>query len=79
MKKMKKKKWDAEEIKTALKRKGYTQTRVGRECGDITVTSVGRVIGDPDRPFKEVRGFISKILGIPIKDLWPGVRGWDDE
>ncbi|MDI3260065.1 MAG: helix-turn-helix domain-containing protein [Sinobacteraceae bacterium] len=58
------------EIRIALLRAGYTQSRVARELGlhPNTVQTVVSGAGTSRRVAKR----ISEVTGIPISKLWPG-------
>ncbi len=76
-----KQKMTPQQIKHALEKAGYSQTRVGHECG-VTQSTVNRIINNTGVSHK-VRCFIADIIGRPVTDIWevkpnPTKRGRPD-
>ncbi len=58
------------DIIAALKKKGFSLTRIAREQG-VTVTSISAVVHDRDRSVHLAKR-IASIVGQPVNTLWPG-------
>lgn len=61
--------WDREDVKAALRKKGYTQESIAREVG-VCLRTVNLTIKDGRS--SAVRCFIGEVLGVPPHEIWPG-------
>jgi lambda repressor-like predicted transcriptional regulator len=63
------------DIKAALQKKGYTQTRIAslatRRRGHVHKTAVCRVIAG-DLKSLQIATLIARIIELPVSQLWPG-------